>query len=363
MPNMYPKEFQLKVVHRYEDGTSIPDLCEEFHIATSTAYHWIKTHRTIQTPQRTYTPFEFDALVHRLKKVEHEMEIIRLTHYFERIPLQEKLETLAWLHSQFEEYSVHELCEALDVSRGTFYNHIFRRADRSKYEDEQAQLMKLVQQVFDDSGLRYGAEKVWAVLAENGIRTDSKKEFKKRQKYAKQNLLQQNFKADHPNQIWVSDITCFKVNGYWLYFCVILDLYSRKVIDWKVARNDSTQLVTSTFKSTYENRGQPKELIFHSDRGVQYTSAAFSKLLQKHHMKQSFSASGRPHDNAVAETFFATFKKEEAYRRDYSSEQSFRKSVEQFVAFYNDVRPHRALAYKTPHRYEALYYGHEKAAI
>lgn len=318
-----PAHFFIDIyIRRYEDGASIPELCQEFHIAISTAYHWIKTHRTIQTPQRTYTPFEFDAISRRLKKLEHELEIIHLTHYLEQIPLQ------------------------------------------------------LVQQIFDDSGQRYGAEKIRVVLTENGIRTsrkrvsaimqeldlrsvrtDSKKEFKKRQKYAKQNLLQQNFKAGHPNQIWVSDITCFKVNGYWLYFCVILDLYSRKVIGWKVSRNASTQLVTSTFKSTYEKREQPKDLTFHSDRGVQYTSAAFSKLLQKHHVKQSFSASGRPQDNAVAETFFATFKKEEAYRGDYSSEQGFRKSVEQFVEFYNEVRPHRTLAYKTPSRFEELYHG------
>ena len=257
------------------------------------------------------------------------MEIIRLTHYLESIPLQEKLESLAQLHSQYEEYSVHELCEALDVSRGTFYNHIFRRADRSKYADEQAQLMKQVQQIFDDSSQRYGAEKIRIILAENGVhtsrkrisaimqeldlhsvRTDSKKQFKKQQKYTKQNLLKQNFKADHPNQVWVSDIIYFKVNGYWLFFCMILDLYSRKVVGCKVSRNASTQLVTSTFKEAHEKRGQPQNLTFHSDRGKQYTSAAFSKLLQKHHVKQSFSASGRPHDNAVAETFFATFKKE-----------------------------------------------------
>lgn len=197
----------------------------------------------------------------------------------------------------------------------------------------------------------------------HSIRTDSKKQFKKRQKYTKQNLLQRNFKAEHPNQIWVSDITCFKVNGYWLYFYVILDLYSRKVIGCKVSRNASTQLVTSTFKAAYEKREQPQNLTFHSDKGKQHTSAAFSELLQKYRVRQSFSASGRPHDNAVAETFFATFKKEEAYRRDYTSEQGFRKSVERFVAFYNEVQPHRTLAYKTPNCFEEMYHEHEKSGI
>ena len=86
-------------------------------------------------------------------------------------------------------------------------------------------------------------------------------------------------------------------------------------------------MVTATFRNAYQERGKPKNLTFHSDRGKQYTSAAFTLLLQKNGVKQSFSATGRPHDNAVAETFFATFKKEEAYRREYTSEQSFSKAL------------------------------------
>lgn len=383
MPATYPVEFTTRVVRRYEKGESLKSLSEELHIAQSTLYHWRKRYCSIQTPNRTYTPTEFDATSHQLQKLEREMEIIRLSGYLATVPLQQKLATLEKLYNQPDNpYSVHELCEALGVARGTFYNHIFRRADRSKYVDEQTQLMKQVQQIFDDSSQRYGAEKIRIILAENGIhtsrkrisaimqeldlrsvRTDAKKQFKKQQKYTKQNLLKQNFKADYPNQVWVSDITYFKVNGCWLFFCMILDLYSRKAVGYKVSRNASTQLVTSTFKNAYEKRGRPQNLTFHSDRGKQYTSAAFSKLLQKHHVKQSFSVSGRPHDNAVAETFFATFKKEEAYRREYKSEQGFRKSVEQFVEFYNDTRPHRTLGYKAPSRYEELYERHEKASI
>lgn len=90
---------------------------------------------------------------------------------------------------------------------------------------------------------------------------------------------------------------------------MILDLYSRKIVGYKVSRNASTNLVTTTFRNAYQERGKPKNLTFHSDRGTQYTSAAFTQLLQKNGVKHSFSATGRPHDNAVAESFFATFKK------------------------------------------------------
>ena len=101
--------------------------------------------------------------------------------------------------------------------------------------------------------------------------------------------------------------------------------------------------------------GTPNGLIFHSDRGGQYISGAFTKLLRNRGVQQSFSASGKPCDNAMAETFFATFKKEEAYRRTYSSEQDYRKSVEQYIEFYNKKRPHRSLAYKTPAHFEELF--------
>ena len=80
-------------------------------------------------------------------------------------------------------------------------------------------------------------------------------------------------------------------------------------------------------------------------------------MLQSNGVRQSFSATGRPHDNAVAETFFATFKKEEAYRREYTSEQSFRKSVEQYIQFYNEVRPHQTLKYQTPQAFEDKYHA------
>lgn len=377
MPKEYEPSFKKEVIRRYEQGVSLNALSQEFHVALSTLYHWRKEYCSIQTVSHTYTPKEFDMLIRRLQKAEHELAIIRQTGYLSRMPLQEKLAALERLYNQPENsFSVHELCEALDVARGTFYNHIFRRADRTKYEREQEDLMQKVQQIFDDSGQRFGAEKIRVTLAAGGIRVstrritaimqeldlhsvrpEAKKDFKKRQQVRKQNLLKRDFFAAHPNQVWVSDITYFRVNGYWLYFCAILDLCSRRVVSFRISRNASTNLVTSTFRKAYQDRGQPKNLTFHSDRGAQYTSSAFTALLQKCGVRQSFSASGRPHDNAVAESFFASFKKEEAYRREYTSEQSFRKSVERYVAFYNTSRPHQTLNYQTPQAFEAACTG------
>ena len=375
MPKEYTAKFKAEVIRRYKNGESIKSLSQELNIPQGSIYRWRRQYCTIQTASRNYTPKEFDAISKRLAKLEHEMEIIRSSDCISSMPLQKKLAFLEDLyHRSDNPYSVHELCEALDVARGTFYNHIFRRADHSKRDQEQEQLMQLVQQVFDDNAQRFGAEKIRIILAESGIRvstkritaimqelelhnvrSDAKKEYKKRQQYKKQNMLERQFTADRPDQIWVSDITYFKVNDYWVYLCVILDLFSRKVVGYRVSRNESTNLVTSTFRAAFRERGNPSGLTFHSDRGKQYTSATFTELLQKCGVKQSFSATASPHDNAVAEAFFASFKKEEAYRREYTSEQSYRKSVDQYIQFYNERRTHRTLKYKTPQAFENAY--------
>ena len=184
-----------------------------------------------------------------MEKLEHEKEIIQRSGFLEKVPLKTRLATLEEIYkTKGNPYSVYELCEALNIARGTFYNHIFRRADRSEYNREQEELMLKVQQIFDDSSQRFGAEKIRVILAENDIhvskkrvaaimqeldllsvRSDAKKQFKKRQQYRKQNLLEWQFTAERPNQIWVSDTTYFKVNSYGIYFCVIFDLFSRKI--------------------------------------------------------------------------------------------------------------------------------------
>lgn len=140
--------------------------------------------------------------------------------------------------------------------------------------------------------------------------------------------------------------------GECYYICAILDLFSRKVVAYKISQNSSTYLVTSSFRKAYKDRGRPNDLMFHSDRGGQYTSKAFSDLLHMNNIVQSFSKSGCPHDNAVMESFFSSMKKEELYRREFKSERELRDGVDNFITFYNFERPHSKLSYKTPDEFE-----------
>ena len=116
------------------------------------------------------------------------------------------------------------------------------------------------------------------------------------------------------------------------YLCAIVDLYSRKVIAHKVSTRNSTQLIT-TLRMAYDARTPGENLIFHSDQGSQYTSHAFRQLLKKLKITQSFSNAGTPHDNAVMESFFAVFKKEEFYRNNYRSEAELRKKIDEYITF------------------------------
>ena len=161
------------------------------------------------------------------------------------------------------------------------------------------------------------------------------------------NVLQQNFTVKQPNEVWVSDVTYFNHNGLVYYLCVIMDLFSRKIIAHKISKKHSTQLITKTFKAAYQLRTPQPGLIFHSDRGAPYTSYAFRELLYKNQIKQSLSRSGKPHDNAVSESFFSSLKREELYRRKYRSERELYRYIDEYIDFYN--KKGRMLIYATVH--------------
>jgi putative transposase len=171
------------------------------------------------------------------------------------------------------------------------------------------------------------------------------------------NHLQQNFAQKAPNLVWVSDITYIKAGGKWYYLCIVMDLYSRKVISWRVSPNADVGLVIAAFRKAYEKRNAPYGLMFHSDRGTQYTAFAFRQLLDSLNVVQSFSKKGYPFDNACCECFFKYLKKEETDRKRYLSLQELQLSIFEYIeGFYNSKRPHSTLHMLTPNETEALYW-------
>lgn len=371
MPAKYPEEFVIQTVKQYESGASIKELNQSLNVASSTLYHWVKAYKTIPQKKGEYTPAGYQRLIDHEQKLERQLEVIHLSGCIDLISPHQRLFVLEDIHENHPEYTVYELCEALEVPRGTFYNHIRRRADRSQREAENEQIKLKIRTIFNKSKQTYGAEKIRAALLKDGIhisskrisafmkemglesvRTDAKKQYELRRKRDKENIVKRKFSIDQPNKIWVSDFTYIEVQGKWMYLCVVIDLYSRRVINYQISRSASKNLVSKTFLNAYRKRGCPKNLIFHSDRGTQYTAKAFTDQLKKLNIKQSFSAPGNPLDNAVAESFFATFKKEEAYRRNYTSERNFIDGVANYIEFFNNERQHETLNYHTPAEFE-----------
>lgn len=162
------------------------------------------------------------------------------------------------------------------------------------------------------------------------------------------NHLQQNFNQHAPNLAWASDFTYIKVNGRDNYLCIVLDLFSRRVIGWHVASRHDTNLTITTFKKAYESRGCPQNILFHSDRGAEYTSYPFRQLMDECNCLQSFSKKGYPYDNACCESFFKQMKREELNRRTFHTLGELRLACFKYIERYNNKRPHSSLGGLTP---------------
>ncbi|MBR0598589.1 IS3 family transposase [Sinanaerobacter chloroacetimidivorans] len=368
------KEEKYQLVQRYLNGGLATDICMEAGIARSTFYDWIRPYKVANSDvEYAVSASESAKMKQYITKLEQKIEVLQKVNCTVSAPLKEKLHALAQLHGQ---YRVHVLCEALNVDRGTFYNHIFRsKKDNNSYQFRRNQLSELIRQVYEENDQIYGAKKIRAVLSERGVAVSDKMVAELMQEmnlhsirnYAKQDYLQfkEKKKTDHlkmrfsvhaPNQVWVSDVTYYKHESRFQYICAIIDLYARKVVAHKISQKHSSQLITATFKQAYSSRRPEAGLIFHSDRGVQYTSHAFQNLLKNCGVIQSFSPSGRPQHNAVMESFFSTMKREELYRTNYHSLNELKERVERFINRYNNERPHITLNYKTPNAHERLFF-------
>ena len=170
------------------------------------------------------------------------------------------------------------------------------------------------------------------------------------------NLLQKKFSPSAPNQVWVSDITYIRVGGRWGYVCVIIDLFARVLIACKSSDKPDTELVISALEKAYVNRKKPSKVLFHSDRGCQYTALKLRKLIDKLNFIQSFSAKAHPYDNAVAESFFKFLKLEETNRKTYHSLKELNLSLFEYAHFYNNLRPHSFNEGLTPNAREVAFY-------
>ena len=365
-------ETKTDIINRYFNGESVTELTEATGIARSTIYGWLKASQSESEnkPVNKKTVNDLERKIIRLLTL---IEILQKVFDVENIPTQIRLEELERLYG---EYNVHNLCDALMIPRGTFYNHIKRnKRDNAWYAKRRESLREEIQKIYYDKHQIYGSPKIAATLRSRGIKVtegmvrqlmqdmglisirEGAKDYYDKEKSKNKNYLNQKFNTTRPNEVWVSDITCFRYNEKYYYICVIIDLYARKVVGYKIGGKNSTQLTKSTFKLAYESRHPDENLIFHTDNGSNYTSKSFRDYLKKLRVTQSFSRPHIPYDNSVMESFFSNMKREELYRTKYRSEKEFRTAVKNYIQFYNEERPHSKNKYKTPSQKEAEYFS------
>lgn len=207
-------------------------------------------------------------------------------------------------------------------------------------------------------GLNVGHRRVGRLMRENGIRVERSKKYKvatdsNHAFNIAPNLLNRDFHADAPNQKWAGDISYVWTREGWLYLAVILDLHSRRVIGWAVSNRMKRDLAIRALKMAVALRQPPKGCIHHTDRGSQYCSHDYQKLLRQHGFQVSMSGKGNCYDNSAVETFFKTIKAELIWRRSWQTRRDAELAIFQYInGFYNPRRRHSALGWKSPVAFE-----------
>lgn len=276
------------------------------------------------------------------------------------------------------------MAKILGVSRSGYYDFIKRSP--SKRELENAETIKRIRSIFEESRETYGSPRIHVELCEQGsacsrrkiarlmknndIQAKMYRKFVKITKrsektpYPPQDLVQQNFYSSLPNRVWVADITFIAINRTWVYLAVILDLFSRKVVGMALSDHMRSSLILAALNQALLLRRPPSGLIHHSDLGSQYTSHDFYNVAQTHGIKLSHGKTGCAYDNAAMESFFHTLKTEHVYFKNYKTLEEAKTDIFEYIfTFYNAKRRYSTLNYQSPNQWENKYYKNQSISL
>lgn len=274
------------------------------------------------------------------------------------------------------------MCRVLCVTRSGYYAWLSRPESRRARENER--LLFRIRVVHRESKETYGSPRVHRellkngekcsearvakLMAANGIRAKQEKKFvvttdSKHDQPVARNVLDRQFAVNEPNKVWASDITYIPTDEGWLYLGGVLDLCSKSVVGWSMGECLTSSLVMDALEMAYRRRQPERGLLHHSDRGSQYASEDYRKLLDRYGMEQSMSRKGNCWDNAPMESFFGTLKRELVHQKRYRTRQEARRDIFEYIErFYNRRRLHSSLGYMSPAEYERQWAEQRQAA-
>jgi transposase InsO family protein len=275
------------------------------------------------------------------------------------------------------EHSISLLCQVMEVSRSGYFDWLKRPASPAPRERQNQTLRASIKEIhaasrqtygsprivmeLRKSGARHGRNRIARIMQEKGLCGRQKGRYRiqttdsNHDEPIAPNRLAEAPKPTAPNQIWVGDITYIKVGEYWLYLAAILDLYSRKIVGWAMSERIDTPLILNALSMALLHRQPPANLLFHSDRGVQYASGDYRSALAQAGLTASVSRKGNCYDNAAMESFWSTLKLEMVYRRVFLSHSQAKNQIFDYIeTFYNRQRSHSALNYQSPFDFERI---------
>ena len=273
------------------------------------------------------------------------------------------------------DYSILALCRNLEVSPSGYYDWQQRQTSPGLRASQNKVLAKEIQKIHAQSrqtygsprirmellkaGRRHGRNRIARLMQEEGISGRQKGRHRVQTTDSHHdepiapNRLAEAPKPTAPNQLWVADITYIPTQEGWLFVAAILDLYSRKIVGWAMSERIDTALVLSALAMALLHRHPPRELLFHSDRGVQYASADYRRALAVAGLVASMSRQGNCYDNAFMESFWSTLKLELVFRREFITRRQARSAIfDDIECFYNRQRSHSALNFRSPVDFE-----------
>jgi putative transposase len=275
------------------------------------------------------------------------------------------------------EHSVKTMCRVLGVSRSGF--HAWQRRKPSARQREDERLLERIREIHALNRRVYGSPRIHAELVMADGERIGRKRVERLMRQAGicgmvarkrgrttirvpgvrvcEDLVDRAFLAQSPNRLWVADITYLRTWEGWLYLVAVQDVFSRRIVGWSMADHMRTELVTDALQMALAHRRPAPGLIWHSDQGSQFVSLAFGQQARAAGIAQSMGSRGDCFDNAVAESFFATLKKELIHRRSWPEKAELRNEVFEYIeAFYNRRRRHRSLGFLSPEQFETITY-------
>jgi putative transposase len=270
------------------------------------------------------------------------------------------------------QYKVAWLCEALLVSRSGYYDWKERRHRPGPRQVETLRMRQRIREEFARSRETYGSPRLAQVLGCPGGRNRIARLMRAERIFARQRSKYRHATTDshhggpiapnrfkgltvkRPNQVWTTDATCVLTGQGWLYLVAVLDVFTRRVVGWAMSQILDAPLVIAALRMALTRRQPAAKLIIHSDRGRQFASGAYRQLIAEHGLVASMSRPANCYDNAFIESFWSTLKYELVYHQRFATYAAARTAIFDYIeTFYNRIRLHSSLAYRSPINFES----------